>query len=435
VDASALDKLAAARPIEQQYLPLRKVVAVGVGNALEFYDFITFSFFAIQIGHCFFPESQTSHGLLYSLATFGVGFLARPLGGVIIGMYGDRVGRKPALVLSFTLMGASILGLALTPSYAQIGIAAPILLLIFRLVQGFALGGEVGPSTAFLVEAAPPNRRGLYVSVQYMTVDLAVLGAGVAGFVLTTWLTPAALDAWGWRAAFLIGTAVVPVGLHLRRNLPETLNEADRRLTTAEQRHIPMRVIVLALMLLTTATIYPYGLEYISTYAQDSLHMTPTLAFGATVVVGLCAVVAGPVSGLLSDRIGRRPVMLGTVVILLPLLVPAYMAMTGLRSVTVVYGASAILAALQNFLIAPALIIVTESLPKAVRSGALAMIYAVAASVFGGSTQFAIKGLIDLTGSPLAPAWYMTGAVLIGGIAMTLMKETAPVKVGLAPGH
>jgi MFS transporter, MHS family, citrate/tricarballylate:H+ symporter len=435
MNASILEEPAAARPTDQQYLPLRNVVAVGIGNALEFYDFITFSFFAIQIGHCFFPESQTSRGLLYSLASFGVGFLTRPIGGVVIGMYGDRVGRKPALVLSFALMGASILGLALTPSYAQIGIAAPILLVIFRLVQGFALGGEIGPSTAFLVEAAPPNRRGLYVSVQYMTMDLAVLGAGVAGFVLTTWFTPAALDAWGWRAAFLIGTAIVPVGLHLRRNLPETLNNADRRLTTAEQRHIPMRLIVLALMLLTAAVIYPWGLFYITTYAQDSLHMTPALAFGATVVVGLCAVVADPVSGLLSDRIGRRPVMLGAVGILVLLLVPAYMAMTEVRSVLVVYGASAILAVLQAFLTAPALIIVTESLPKAVRSGALAMIYAVAASVFGGSTQFAIKGLTDLTGSPLAPAWYMTGAVLLGGIAMMLMQETAPVKVGLAPGH
>jgi len=433
--ASGLEELAATRPSEQQYLPLRNVVAVGVGNALEFYDFITFSFFAIQIGHCFFPESETSHGLLYSLATFGVGFLTRPLGGVLIGMYGDRVGRKPAMVLSFALMGVSILGLALTPSYAQIGVAAPILLVIFRLVQGFALGGEVGPSTAFLVEAAPPNRRGFYVSLQFMTQDLAVLGAGVAGFVLTTFLTPAALDAWGWRAAFLIGTGVVPVGLYLRRNLPETLHDADRRVTTAAQRRVPARVIVLALMLMMAALIYIYGLDYITTYAQDSLHLRPALAFGATVLIGLCAVVADPVSGLLSDRIGRRPVMLGGVVILVLLLVPAYMAMTELHSVPVVYGASAILAVLQAFLTVPALVTVTESLPKAVRSGALAIIYAVATSIFGGSTQFAIKGLTDLSGSALAPAWYMTGAVLIGGIAMTLMRETAPVKAGLAPGH
>src|ERR1700693_1762525 len=134
MDAIGLDELAPSRPSEPQYLPLRKVVAVGVGNALEFYDFITFSFFAIQIGHCFFPESQTSHGLLYSLATFGVGFLIRPVGAIVIGLYGDRVGRKPAMVFSLALMGISVLGLSLTPSYAQIGIAAPILLVMFRLV-------------------------------------------------------------------------------------------------------------------------------------------------------------------------------------------------------------------------------------------------------------------------------------------------------------
>src|SRR5580704_4573495 len=243
------------RPLEQEYLPLRKVVAVGVGNALEFYDFLTFSFFAIQIGHSFFPESQTSHGLLYSLASFGVGFLTRPLGGIVIGMYGDRVGRKPAMVLSFALMGASILGLALTPPYAQIGIAAPILLVIFRLVQGFALGGEVGPSTAFLVEAAPPSRRGFYVSLQYMTQDVAVMAAGLAGFLLSTWLSPAQLDAWGWRIAFLLGLVVIPVGLYMRHHLPETINDLDRRATTVEQRRVPVRLVVLAMLLMMTTSI------------------------------------------------------------------------------------------------------------------------------------------------------------------------------------
>jgi MHS family citrate/tricarballylate:H+ symporter-like MFS transporter len=430
-----LEELVMTRPLEQQYLPLRKVVAVGIGNALEFYDFLTFSFFAIQIGHSFFPASQTSHGLAYSLATFGVGFLTRPLGGVVIGMYGDRVGRKPAMVLSFALMGASILGLALTPSYAQIGIAAPILLVIFRLVQGFALGGEVGPTTAYLIEAAPPHRRGLYVSLQLMTQDLAVLAAGLAGFVLTTWLTPAALDAWGWRIAFLTGATIVPIGLYMRRNLPDTLHDTDRSLTTARQRHVPVRLIVLALMLMMAVMIYLYGLDYITTYAQDSLHMAPAAAFGATVMVGLCSVVADPVSGLLTDRIGRRPVMLGAVVILVLVIVPAYLLMTELKSVPMVFAAMGILAALQAFFATPALVAVTESLPKAVRSGALAIIYAVAVAVFGGSTQFAVKALIDLTGSALAPAWYMTGAVIVGGIAMWLMRETAPVKVGLAPGH
>jgi MHS family citrate/tricarballylate:H+ symporter-like MFS transporter len=430
LDGTVVNEEAAGLPLQPEYLPLRKVTAVGVGNALEFYDFLTFSFFAIQIGRCFFPESQTSHGLLYSLATFGIGFLTRPLGGIVIGTYGDRAGRKPAMVLSFGLMGAAILGLALTPSYAQIGIAAPILLVMFRLIQGFALGGEVGPSTAFLVEAAPPHRRGFYVSIQYMTQDLAVLAAGLVGFTLTSWLSPAALDAWGWRAALLIGTAVVPIGLYMRHNLPETIDQdhAGRQAATPEERHVPARLVVLALMLMMSATIYLFGLDYITTYAQDSLNMTPALAFGATVVIGLGAVIADPISGLLSDRIGRKPVMLGAVVILVLLLVPSYMVMIKVPSVGVVYGAIAILAVLQAFLTAPALITITESLPKAVRSGALAIIYAVATSVFGGTTQFAIKGLTDLTGSPLAPAWYMSGAVVIGGIAMALMPESAPVK-------
>jgi MFS transporter, MHS family, citrate/tricarballylate:H+ symporter len=415
-------------PRNQPYLPLRSVLAVGAGNALEFFDFLTFSFFAIPIGHCFFPQSLTAHGLLYSLATFGVGFLTRPLGAVIIGIYGDRTGRRPAMVLSFALMGAAILGLVLTPSYAQIGIAAPILLVISRLVQGFALGGEVGPSTAFLVEAAPPNRRGLYVSLQYMTQDVAVLAAGVAGFLLSTWLSPAALDAWGWRIAFLIGLVVVPVGLYMRHHLPETMHDPDQRATTAQQRHVPARLIALALVLMMAASIYLFGVDYITTYAQDSLHLSPTLAFGATVVIGIAAVLADPLSGLLSDRIGRKPVMIGAVGILVMLLVPAYMAMTALRSVRVVYGVIALLGILQAFLTVPALVAVTESLPRAVRSGSLAIIYAVAISLFGGTTQFAIKALMDLTGSPLMPAWYMTGAVLAGGIAMALMHETAPVK-------
>ncbi len=411
---------------KSQYLPLRKVLAVGVGNALEFYDFLTFSFFAIPIGHCFFPQSLTSHGLLYSLATFGVGFLTRPLGGVVMGIYGDRRGRKPAMVLSFALMGAATLGLVLTPSYAQVGIVAPILLVFFRLVQGFALGGEVGPSTAFLVEAAPPHRRGLYVSIQYRTQDAAMLAAGLFGLLLTSWLSPAALTAWGWRAAFLIGLAVVPVGLYMRHHLPETILEFDRRMTTAEQRRVPLRLIGLALALMIATSIYIYGLDYIPTYVQDSLHMAPELAFGATAVIGAAAMVAEPLSGLLSDRIGRKPVMIAAVVMLLMLVIPAYWAMIEFPSVLVVYGVTAVLALLQAFLAAPALVAIAESLPKTVRSGGLAIIYAVAMSLGGGSTQFVVKALTDLTGSRLAPAWYMTGALVVGGIAMALMQETAP---------
>ena len=207
-------------------LPARHVAAVCVGNALEFYDFVTYAFFAAQIGRCFFPSQARDVILLASLATFGAGFLTRPLGAWVIGRMGDRRGRKPAMLLSFALIGIASIGLPLTPSYASIGALAPILVIGFRLLQGFALGGEVGPSTAFMMEAAPLHRRGLYISLQSMSADAATLAAGAIGVVLAHLLNESQLDAWGWRVALLAGAVIVPFGLYLRRTLGETLHVA-----------------------------------------------------------------------------------------------------------------------------------------------------------------------------------------------------------------
>jgi MFS transporter, MHS family, citrate/tricarballylate:H+ symporter len=410
------------------YMPLSKVFVVGIGNALEFYDFLTYSYFAIQIGHCFFPAAQTTHGLLYSLATFGVGFLTRPLGAIVIGRIGDRAGRKPAMVLSFTLMGIGIMGLALTPSYATIGIAAPILLLIFRLLQGFALGGQVGPSTAFLIEAAPPHRRGLYVAVQLMTQDVAVVAAGVVGYALSNWLSAAALDRWGWRMAFLLGAAVVPFGVYLRGTLPETLTDADRETTRPGARRVPPRLLVLGLLLLMATTVGGYGLSYMTTYAQDSLRLAAGVAFGATIMNGLGNLIGDVLSGLCSDRIGRKPVMLFSILLLLLLVLPAYLAMTHFPGAVTVYLATSVLCVLQQLFGNAALVTIAESLPKAVRSTVIATLYALATTVFGGTTQLVIKLLTEATGNSLAPAWYMTGALAIGAVAVVLMRETAPAK-------
>jgi len=413
---------------DRHALPLSRVVAIGIGNALEFYDFLTFSFFAIQIGHAFFPEAQTSHGLLFSLATFGIGFFTRPLGGIVIGTYGDRVGRKPAMMLSFALMGVAIVGMALTPPYAQIGLAAPILLLIFRLLQGFALGGEVGPSTALLIEAAPPHRRALYVAVQSATQGLAILAAGAIGFILSHWLTPAALESWGWRCAFLIGAAVVPVGLYIRRSLPETSHATDDSTLSPKERHIPVRLIVLSLLMLAAMTITTYVRTYLTTYAQESLKLATDLAFGATVVNGLCGLLACPLAGLLADRVGRKPVMLTCVWISAGLSVPSFLLMNHWHTAATVYGVTAVLSIAGWAGTLAVLTAITESLPRAVRSGALATIYAVAIALFGGSTQFIVQWLIEATGSPLAPAWYNTAALAIGGVAIMAMRETAPAK-------
>jgi MHS family citrate/tricarballylate:H+ symporter-like MFS transporter len=408
------------------YLPLRKVAAVGIGNALEFYDFLTYSFFAIQIGHTFFPTEYFHNSLLSALATFGIGFVMRPLGGIIIGRYGDRVGRKPAMLLSFALMGVGITGLALTPSYARIGMAAPILLVLFRLVQGFALGGEVGPSTAYLIEAAPPGRRGLYVALQYATQDVAVLAAGLIGFTLSSLLTPTALDDWGWRVAFLIGVAVVPVGLMIRRRLPETIEAADRLAPVKA----PRRLILLGLALLMSGTVCSYIVDYMTTYAEDSLHLPVNLAFGATIVTGLCLVIFEPIAGVLSDRFGRRPVALVAGAGLLVVTMPAFILVTRLGSVAALYSAVGMISVLLAFFSSPILVALTEGLPKSIRSGTLSIIYAFSIAIFGGSAQYIVKWLIDLTGNPLVPGFYMTLALAIGVTAMALMRETAPAITG-----
>ena len=219
-------------------LPRRYVAAATVGNALEFYDFITYAFFAIQIGHTFFPGHSEYGRLMLSLATFGAGFITRPIGGLVIGAYADRVGRRPAMMLSFTMMGAAIIALALIPSYRQIGIAAPILAVIARMVQGFSLGGEVGPTTAYLLEAAPLHRRGLAVSWQGAQGIAATLGA-LVGVGVSSVLPPAALDAYGWRIAFLLGAVTLPFGLWIRRGLPETLHAPEATAIAAKAAGAP----------------------------------------------------------------------------------------------------------------------------------------------------------------------------------------------------
>jgi MHS family citrate/tricarballylate:H+ symporter-like MFS transporter len=409
-------------------------MAVGIGNALEFYDFLTFSFFSVQISHTFYPETRTSHGLLFTLATFGVGFTTRPLGGFLIGSYGDRVGRKPAMTLSFTLMGAAILGAALTPSFARIGAAAPILLLLFRLLQGFALGGVVGPSTAFLVEAAPPERRGLYVSIQSATQDLAIVAAGIVGFALSFAMSASELDQWGWRVAFLLGVIIVPLGLWIRRSLPETMPGPDAGAVQVAKPRIPVRLVLLGLLMLGAMTISGYVLSYLTTYAQDNLKMSANLAFGATMVVGLSEACAAVLSGVLSDRFGRRPVLLGAFLALIVLPVPTFIVMNQAPGVAIVYAAMALLSLLVDLAAVPVLVTITESLPGAIRSGTLATLYAVAIACFGGSTQFIVKWLTDVSGSSLAPAWYMMGAVAIGGCAALMVRESAPRRIGAVRG-
>ena len=403
-----------------------QLAAVVAGNALEFYDFLVFSFFAIQIGQVFFPGGSDTASLLKSLAVFGAGFLTRPLGGLIIAPLSDRIGRKPAMLFTFGLMGVSIAGLALTPSYASIGIAAPILALVFRLAQGFALGGEVGPTTAFLLEAAPRQRRGLYVSLQNATQYLSVVCVGLLGTALSTMLSPEAFGAWGWRVAMLLGAAMVPFAWTLRRHLPETLESVPAEASGAAVP--PLKVAALGVVMIASNSISTYLMNYIGTYAQHTLHVSQKLAFLCLVVGGAAALVGALCGGALSDRFGRKPVTLVGGVMTLLLGVPCFMAMLFWSAPAVLLTAAALISFFIG-LFPPAMLTgLCESFPAARRAGALGITYALAVAVFGGTAQYAATWAIDVTGSPLAPAWYMSAAMVLGVAATLATRETAPVK-------
>jgi MFS family permease len=343
------------------------------------------------------------------------------------------------MLLSFALMGVGILGLALTPGYATIGVAAPVLAIFFRLVQGFALGGNIGPSTAYMIEAAPLERRGIYSSMQYVTQDLAGLAAAIVGVLLASVLSPLQLQVWGWRVAMLIGAAIVPFGLMLRQTLPETLPGVDDRpretvrpAPRTERLRPHARIIVLGLLILTSTTIGAYVVSYMTTYAIATLHMADRLAFGVSIVTSLCSITFEASSGWLSDRFGRKPVMLVPGFVLLVSILPAFMLITHFQNVAALYGAMAWLVPLAALSYTPAITLITESLPMAIRSGVGATIYALAISIFGGSTQFVITWLIDAMHNPIAPAYYWTAASVLGLTAMALARESAPVKAAAA---
>lgn len=435
---------------ERRALSRRAVAAATIGNALEFYDFVTYAYFSIQIGRTFFPSHDAYASLMLSLATFGAGFVSRPVGGLVIGAYADRVGRRPAMMLSFTLMGAAIVALALIPSYARIGVAAPVLAVTARLAQGFSLGGEVGPTTAFLMEAAPPERRGLAVSWQAAGQALAAMAAGLVGAGLSGVMTPAALDGYGWRVAFLIGASVLPFGLWLRRNLPETLHAPEPAIRApairAPASRAPAsrtgpglarqnaRLLVLALLALGSGTVGAYAFNYMTTYAEGVLRLKPDAAFLAPALGNAAGAVSVLLGGWLSDRFGRRPLMIWPGLASLVIVLPVFEWIIRTRSsLAFIVGLTSLgfVGALGSGAFFTAF---SESLPKRIRGGAFATVYACAIALFGGGTQLGVTWLIHATGQPMAPAWCMLGASAVGLAAKMLILESAPARAGRRAG-
>ena len=424
----------------------RHVAAAVAGNALEFYDFTTYSFFSASIGQAFFPSgpgglSGTEFGsLMLSLGTFGAGFLLRPVGGLVIGHYADRVGRRPAMLFSFALMGVAILALAFIPSYSAIGLAAPLLAIAARLTQGFALGGEVGPTTAYLVEAAPKHLRGLYASWQSASQSLAAMTGGTVGFLLSLTLESHDLKVWGWRIAFVLGALTLPFGLYIRSSLPETLHAPDHLPDYAlEQSNLwqivkdHARPIVLGLMILIGGTVATYVLNYMTTFAQTNLRMAASPSFAATLVNGLFGLIASLAGGWLSDVVGRRWMMIVPRVLFFIAAYPVFVLIVDERSTTALLTGTALLSILLNISTGAFYVGFTELLPKRVRGVVFATVYATAISLFGGTTQIFVAWLMHVTGNNLAMSWYLLFATAVCLIAMFAMEETAPVRLAREP--
>lgn len=410
----------------------RAIIAATVGNALEFYDFMIFGFFAIQIGDTFFPSTDEFVRLMSSLATFGVGFIGRPIGAWVIGGYADRRGRKPALLLSMVLMGLAIGVMALTPGYASIGVAAPILVVLARMVQGFAIGGEVGPATAYMMENASASNRGVVVGLQRVSQLVAGTLGSLAGLVLSLALTPDQFRDWGWRIAMLLGVLIVPWAVLIRKDLPEThhVPEAPSVATRAPERGL-RPIYVIGPMLVIAGTICSYVLTYMATFGQNSLKLSSTVAMGGQVLANAAALVTCLVGGWASDQYGRRPTLLAVVVAQLVLIPLSLAWMVGDPSLISFFVGATVLSAATGAFPSPSNAAIIESLPKESRSRDFALIYAVPVTIFGGTTQMVVTWLIHQTGQQMMVAWYPVASLVLALLAVLKLQESAPLRAPL----
>jgi MFS family permease len=387
----------------------RAIVAIVIGNWLEFFDFTTFALFAVWIGRTFFPAQEASTQLLLAVGTFGAGFLLRPLGALVLGRYADRRGSGSALALTIALMGLGTAMIALTPGYATIGIAAPVMIVLARMIQGFSSGGEMGAATSALLEAAPHGHRGRWGSWQYASQGLATLTASLIAFALSLSLSEQAMAQWGWRIPFFIGLVITPIGIVIRRALPAHESEPDAAAAPFWQVMAGhRRLLACGLFALSGAAVGAYVIgHYMTSYAINTLHLSASVGIFATVVSGVTILFGSLASGWLMDRYGRKPVMVYPRLALVLLVLPAFWALSaapGTTMLVVVVLTTTLLQALSG---AAILVALPECFPRSIRSSSLALVYAAGAAIFGGTSQLVVTWLLNATGNPVSPAWYL----------------------------
>ncbi|MPW18742.1 Major facilitator superfamily, (MFS_1) family [Paraburkholderia piptadeniae] len=403
----------------------RTIIATSAGNALEMFDFTVFSYFAALIGKTFFPVDSGVGPLLLAMATFGVGFVMRPLGGILIGNYADRAGRRAALTLTIQLMIAGTAIIALTPSYARIGVVAPVLVVIGRLLQGLSAGGEVGASTTLLMESGPLSGRGFMVSWQVISQGVAALLGALCGALLSAVLSADALESWGWRIPFLLGLLLGPVGFYIRRHLDETHTSARGSAVREVFTHYLGRVVLGTLLSVgCTSTLYIF-VFYMPAYAVRTLHLPMATSLLAGCASGLSMIVAALVSGRwIIDRLPRRkPMIAVTWLVSLACVYPAFRLLIAAPSVELMVAIVIVVMAFATAGSSAFLLLIMEAFPQHVRATALATIYSVGVTVFGGFAQFNVTWLLHRTGDPMSPAWYVLACGAVSMLALWRFRE------------
>jgi MFS transporter, MHS family, proline/betaine transporter len=422
---------AAALPaVETGYV--RPIAAGVIGNVLEWYDFGVYGYLVPTLSVLFFPASDPLVSLLLTFAVFGVGFVARPIGSIIFGMYGDRYGRRKALSAVVFLMAFSTLAIGFLPTYAQVGVAAPIMLVAIRLLQGLSAGGEWAGSTAYIVEFAPEGRRGFLGAWQQVGVGGGFLLGSLTAALLNNALDKEALLAWGWRVPFLLGITVGLVGAYLRWRLDDTpkFNELEESHTVAQaplaemfREHMRDILLAFGITLHNTAAYY-IALLYMSGYMSTSGGLERTTALWISTGCLAIFVMLLPVSGWLSDRVGRKPLLIASCVGYIVLGYPFFL-MAGSGSVGLAFLALLLMVILLASYSGAAIAFYAEIFPTRVRYSALSLPYNVAVAIFGGFAPFIATFLIELTGSKRAPALYVIGAAIVTLVILLKTRERA----------
>lgn len=417
-------------PLQQGRAVRKAIIAGSIGNVMEWYDWSIYGFFASVISKHFFPSQDPVASLLSTFLVFALGFVMRPLGSLVLGPYGDRVGRRKALALAVILMAIGTFMIGVIPTYEQIGVAAPILLVIARLIQGFSAGAEWGSSTSFLVEYAPRNRRGFYGSWQQFSTGAGLLSGSLVSTLLILSLPATALESWGWRVAFLIGIVLGLVGLYLRMKMEDTPKfiQAEQTENVAKQplkemvtKH-PLQVLQAIGFTISWTVSYYITFTYLPTYVKTVVHMSFGDAMLSNVIILTFFILLIPFVGALSDKIGRKPLLLLSCAGFAILSYPMFL-LINRGSFFMILLPQLILALFESFFAAPGPAALAEIFPTRVRNSSLSVGYNIGVALFGGTAPFIATYLISASGNKLSPTWYVIICAVITFLVLLGLKD------------